>query len=360
MTKSQVLAPIGHNSLEHEVAIISIEKPWKKMSKISDVKCILIPMAIPYRLFLFSNVGLFFIPVLAFFYAFILSFMLRKEDIIVARSYFPGLVLCYLKKIKGNKFKFDARSLFVLESTTKGLIKKNSLLYRAWITWEKQILESSELTVAVSEKQTEYYLHVTDKNRKIIQIPCYTSSNNFRYLNRAELLPFDVSDIVIAYYGSLDNGWNNIEIYYSLFQKAIKKGYKICIISQNYSHLKADTRFICKDIFLLDTKVNTNYSDFLQVCDYGVVVMPKISDWETRLSVKFVEYLNNGLGVIVGEYVGEAVRLSKKYFPEHTIIFSETKNEFELGKLTIQSKLELRRRSQKLFGMNNFLKLING
>lgn len=359
LIQSQVLKPIQYNSLEKEIGIISIEKPGKKVSLIPGLYFKIIPLGIPYRLFLFNNLGLIFIPFLAALYALVLAFITKKEDIIIARSYFPAIVLLYLKKFRGNRFKFDPRSLFILESNTKGLIKKDSLLYKKWVDWEKEILANAELTSVVAEKQAEYYLEAVGRNIPVVYIPCYASDVEIKPINRNSFLPFKREDIVLAYYGSLDKGWNNIDVYYSFFQQAINLGYKVCIVSQNYNDLLKDKRFQRDEIYIVNTDLHLNYSEFLQSCDYGVVIIPKVPDWETRLSVKFVEYLNNGLGVLVGEYVGEAVRLSKEYFQDFTSIVNDNQFHFCLKRLTLNDKNNLNMKAGKIFGMQNFNLLLN-
>ena len=87
--------------------------------------------------------------------------------------------------------------------------------------------------------------------------------------------------------------------------------------------------------------------------------MPKVIDWKTRLSVKFVEYVNNGLGVLVGEYVGEAVRLGKFYFKGFCKIIDNHKELDDLPEITTEDRAKIKKTAEDLFGMQNFLKLLN-
>lgn len=360
LIQSQVKNPIIFNSLEKEVGILSIERIGRIFKKDnSNIKINTLPFGIPYKLFLFNLIGYIFIPFLAFSYALLISFLIKGNDVIIARSYFPGLVAYYLKIIKGTNYKFDPRSLFIHESITKGLITEGDFLHKKWLYWEKKIIDGAELILVVAKKQKEYYENLSTKKCDIEYIPCYSSDFQFKSLNRSDYLPFDDKEIVIAYYGSLDNGWNNIDKYYEFFKEAINHGYKICIISQNYKNLKKDIRFTSDDIFLVDTDMEKNHSDYLQLADYGVVLMPKVSDWETRLSVKFVEYLNHGLGVFVGEYVGEAVRLSKEYFYDYNTIISGNLYFKTPVKLSLEDKLKISNKSKLIFGMSNFLKIFD-
>jgi len=81
--------------------------------------------------------------------------------------------------------------------------------------------------------------------------------------------------------------------------------------------------------------------------------MKKAADWETRLSVKFVEYLNCGLQVIVGKYVGEAVRYANDGFSERCVVydFDEPLQTLSTRKTYDNEKVD------KIFGLQNFEKV---
>jgi hypothetical protein len=314
-------------------------------------------MAIPYRLFLF-NFLFFLTPIFAFIYAIVLSFVVKKDTIIISRSYFPSLVSLFLYKIKKIEYIFDTRSLFIDENTLNNNIIVDGSNYRMWKYFEEKILINSHKTIAVSLKQEEYYKKI-NPSVEIELIPCYIMPiQNItleKQLNLRYELEFSKDDIVICYYGSLDNGWNNIDMYSDFFNECIKLNYKVLIISQNYKTLINDSRVKHKNIVLLNTDSLNNYEllEYAQISDYGVVLMKKIVDWETRLSVKFVEYLNAGLQVIAGEYVGEAVRYINNDFSNRGIIYRNKTNILKLNNKSLYD----RRKIDKLFGYNNLKKI---
>jgi len=265
-----------------------------------------------------------------------------------------------LYKLKKVNYIFDTRSLFIDESTLNGTILKDGLNYKMWKYFEKKILQNSYKTTAVSLKQKEYYEMIfPDVNIELI--PCYIMPiekiDNGEQLNLRKRIGFYKQDIVICYYGSLDNGWNNIDMYSAFFKECIELNYKVLVISQNYNNIINDNRLKNENIILLNTNNldNVELLQYLQVADYGVVLMKKSADWETRLSVKFVEYLNAGLQVIVGEYVGEAVRYAKKEFQERSIVYSDVK---DISKLNIKG-FYTNERTDILFGHKNLRKVVN-
>ncbi|MEA2020073.1 MAG: hypothetical protein U9N59_16720, partial [Campylobacterota bacterium] len=355
LLKSQVIEPI--KSIEDkQVKLINIHKIGNTNKAYTN--SINLPIAIPYKLFLF-NYLFFLTPVFALLYAVILSFIVKRDSIVVARSYFPSLVTFFLKKIRNINYVFDTRSLFIDENTLNGNIKMNSLNYKMWRYFEKKILCNSYKTTAVSIKHKEF--HEAMCSKAIVElIPCYVSTMKYIAKDREQELRKELgyksNDIVITYYGSLDNGWNSIDMYAEFFKECTSRGYKVLVISQHYENLLHDDRINIKNVTLLNTTSldSGELVEYLQVADYGVVLMKKAADWETRLSVKFVEYLNAGLQVIVGEYVGEAVRYSREEFSERSVICRKVD---DIDKL-VSKKNYTNDKVTKLFGYKNIGKII--
>ncbi len=358
LIQNQVINPIKQNS-DKKIDVINIHKFYKKI-RTNGLRLINIPLAIPARLFMF-NLLFFTTPFIASIYSLILSFIVEKESIIVSRSYFSTLVAYYLQKIKKNKFIFDSRSLFIDESTLNGTINYNSLNYKMWKYFEKKFLQKASKTIAVSKKQAEVYKQIHNQSNIDI-IPCYISSTEIRdnqiLDDLRHSLDYKDDDIIVSYYGSLNNGWNNLDMYLEAFKRLIEKGIKVLIISQDYNRLKNDSRLYLEGITLLNTnRIKANQLPvYLQICDYGIVLMKKKADWETRLSVKFVEYLNNGLQVIVGEHVGEAVRYAKESFAHRCIILSDNNDGIVLNHKVEYSDDNLIRYH---FGLGNFKKVFD-
>lgn len=350
LLKSQVVDVIKQD----KVKLINIHKFYIKNRIYQN--SINLPFAIPYKLFMF-NMYFFITPIIAFIFALILFPVVKKNSIVISRSYFPSLVMLILSKLKSVNYIFDTRSLFIDENTLNENIKLNGTNYKMWKYFEKKILYGSYKTIAVSLKQQDYYKNLS-KNVNVELIPCYISPiehiSEQRNLQLRQKIGFNAEDIIVVYYGSLDNGWNNLDMYSTFFNKCGQKNYKILVISQNYNKLIHDDRMKADNIVLLNTTKldNLELLEYVQIADYGVVLMRKYADWETRLSVKFVEYLNCGLQVIVGKYVGEAVRYAEKDFSDRCIIYSFNDT---LTNLSKKKKYD-NQKIKKLFGYQNFAK----
>ena len=132
LLKSQVIEPIDGLS-GNKIKLINIHTFGNKCHEYKN--CLNLPIAIPYKLFLF-NYFYFLTPIFALFYALLLTCVVERNTVVVARSYFPSLVAFFLKKIKKIDFVFDSRSLFIDENTISGAIKKGGVNYRMWKYFE--------------------------------------------------------------------------------------------------------------------------------------------------------------------------------------------------------------------------------
>ncbi len=356
LLQSQFINPIRSN-FGSSTIIINICKLGQSY-KAKDIKVINIPFAIPYRFFLYNRLHVL-IPILGRFYSSLLSFHIPNGSNVFARSYFPSYVTFLLKEKKREiKYIFDSRSMFVQESVTAGLIKKNARIFRFWIDIEKKILNHAYKVIAVSKSHKEYYQSI-DNKVDVELIPCYATPTNPLTSEQQKDIQrkydLDTNKIHIVYFGSLNNGWNNVDLYSSFFNECRSYDYNCIVISQDFKNLRKNTALVSSGVNIIDTSkaTSTELMQIIQCCDYGVVVMNQTDDWESRLSVKFVEYLNSGIKVIVGQYVGEAARYCKTYFNEASIIY---KNSSDIEALS-KKKVTYEGLIKELFGYKNLMKV---
>lgn len=306
LLQEQLLNPIKQNLLDKYVPVLfNIHRIGKGKYIDEKIKVINIPLLIPYKVFLFNR--LFFLtPILALFYAIILSIKIDKRSELVVRSYFPGLVAYMLNKIANVNYIFDARSLFIDEHSDR-IIGSNR---RMWERFEKKILQNSKKNISVSHYQNEYYKSTSESDSKNIVVHCFYDVKRIIDTEEKKILrkQFGINqdDITVCYFGSLNKWWNNIEMYSNAFDELANSGIKVLILSQDYKSLC----FNNENIIIINTDENKDLDSLLQICDYGIILLEKNPDWKTRLSVKFAAYTSNGIPTILGQYVGEAVRIS--------------------------------------------------
>ena len=316
LLQDQLMNPIKQNLTDkYEPILFNIHRIGKGKYNDEKIRVINIPLLIPYKVFLFNKLY-FLTPMLALFYAIILSFKMGKRDELIVRSYFPGLVAYMLNKIVNVNYVFDTRSLFVKEHGDR-IIGSNR---RMWEHFEKKILQNSRKNISVSQYQNEYYKSISGSDAKNIVVHCFYNVNKFITTDEKNRLrkQFGISDddITVCYFGSLNNWWNNVDIYSNAFNELAKSGIKILILSQDYKTLNYNN----ENIIIVNTNENKNLDSLIQICDYGIILLERNSDWKTRLSVKFAAYTCNGVPSIIGQYVGEAVRISLKENIKNNVI----------------------------------------
>lgn len=308
LIQEQVILPIKKHLIDtFEPVIINFHRLDKEGYKDEQLKVINIPLLIPYKLFLFN--WLFFLtPIIAFTYAFVLSFIVSRKDVIVGRSYFPGLVSMILKKLKQTEYIFDSRSLFIDEHAER----IRSINRFMWKKMEKNILKKSKKNISVSEYQRKYYDSLIEEGEKNVVVHCFYDIDKILSENEifATRLKFGIKedDIVVCYFGSLNQWWNNISMYKKVFLDLAEEGKKVLIISQDHKNVDLNN----DNIIIIDTDKCKEFNDLIQISDYGIVLLEKNLDWKSRLTVKFAAYTRNGIPSIVGKYVGEAVRITKE------------------------------------------------
>ncbi len=289
-----------------------------------------IPFCPPPR-YLFLTCLIVLLKPLAFLFAAIVAFFIgfKKGCIVHARGYFSGLVAFYLKKYldkkeDGIKVIFDPRSLFIDELISSGAIIKGSLVDRIWREIEKYSILAADVVICVARSQERFYVDNYGSKEKFRILPCFATIDKdaVPVLSRLEY-GLSNSDVVIGYYGSLNGGWNNIETYLEICDR--NPHYKFLFISQdNMRYLdkfKLRGNIVSPDTTLMG---RNQIKGLLRLCDYGLIYMKRSIDWESRLGVKFVEYLNSGIDVIVNEYVGEAAYYCKNFFPDRSVVIEST------------------------------------
>lgn len=346
LIRNQAIAPFIRNNIKFEIVNIHKINKGRYDSRTRNV-----PIVFPMRLVFTPFIG-----AICFFYALYLSFFVRHNDVLIARSYVSGLVCRYISILRGVRYVFDTRSMFIHENRRN---MSDGLARSLWMWYERQIARGAVRTAVVSLYQIEYFCRRGVANT--YYMPCFYELGDLSTtLPDASIKAFNSdSAVVILYYGSLGVHWNDTDLYFRFFRKAGSLSFKIVILSQDYKRLKADPRLIkLKNVILLDP-ARHNKEEVFKACDYGVVLMNRNEDWQSRLSVKFVNYLGAGLRVIVNENVGEAVRILKNEFPDRGLLYSEcddlvlTKNDKVLGP-------EFWDKYLNLFGYGNFIKLLDG
>ncbi len=238
----------------------------------------------------------------------------RKADVHHCRGY---LLTYALVKNNLSSVIFDMRSLWVLENISAGNLKPETNLTRAWFELEKTCISLSSFNVGVSAAMGDYVSKISAEV-KFKLIPISVVANNFQFDTdmREKIRTANgwQESLVMVYSGSLGLSRINFKALQSLF-KVLKReipDLKGIVISEDskklFVELFEQANFLEND-YLVTSAKGASLTGILSAADFGVHALPRQLDCETRLGTKVVEYLMNGLPVIVNKNVGDAAKL---------------------------------------------------
>ena len=236
-----------------------------------------------------------------------------KEGIIYnCRSYYTSLAFLKFYKFKRNLI-FDPRTDWIEEKVNAGGFKIGGWTYRMWTKFEKAILTTFSKSLFISDVFKANILKRHDLNDcekfKILYNPI-----NYEHF-AIKKVPHDA--VTFLYTGSLGK-WNKLENYLDFFMK-----YYSCdtnarlIVCTNSSPSIVDSILYSdkfKDVSsCVEVHYNVSYNDlpkYYAQCDFGLQIMSKD---DSRVGVKFIEYIAALLTPIVNVKVQGATYLARKY-----------------------------------------------
>ena len=317
----------------------------------------------PFRFVNFKN-WCFLCDGLSFVYSVMILCTIKRKsaDVFVGRSYMAGLICWWLNRISGFNYIFDPRSLYLHENVGPRRIPGGGCVERYWKNVEKRIISKASTVICVSKAMGDYYSGIMPGiERNFRYIPCFADPSptiDHDRSNLRRLLGYSDSDIVIIYYGSLNTGWNNFDIYKKFFEEISTLGYKVLVISQDCAKLRQTEIVRIKHLSLFNMNeilIRLNNVSPFYCADYGVVLMKETLDWKTRLSVKFAEYTVHGLPVIVGEFVGEAARLVEKFNLSPSTVVCANVSKICLEPVTHEARMRIQIWAKEYFASHRIL-----
>ena len=363
LLRAQLLQPLQGSGLADQVKVVNLLHPLCRpatgVRRLITLRC-----GIPARLYQFKLGGLLD-KLVAAYYAAALAWVVPRGSRVVARSYFSALAVALLQRVKPLEFVFDTRSQFIQENVSAGRLRPGSAAHRRWLAIESSLLNGAAKVLAVSDAQARYYREVAPKARVQV-IPCFSQPDerllaaDMREDGRRQM-GFTQQDTVVCYYGSLDHKWNNIRMYADFFADCLEQGLRICVITPSADELRDDPRLNRPEAFIAQIDDPQRARQLIAACDHGVIIMTKADDWESRLGVKFVEYLGAGLQVLVGEWVGAAADTVRRHFSDSgTVLPGETPRPPPMLRQTSDAqRLDIARRAASMFGYHRMLEVFD-
>ena len=229
------------------------------------------------------------------------------------RSYQAALGFLKFYKNK-NRIVFDTRTDWIEENINVGNFKPNGATVKFWRNAEKQMLLKFRKTLFISDLFRDAVLKrhsiKLDENKYCLVYNPINYEHFHSVLNRDQ-------DDNFLYTGSLGH-WNNISIYLDFFLKVADKmpSSKLIVCTGSPIH-KIEPTFNLPKYDAIRNRVEIHYSvpyselpSFYARCTYGLQLMSKK---DTRVGVKFIEYIAANLIPIVNTNVMGAAALARKY-----------------------------------------------
>ena len=319
-----VLAISEQSNISFDLLIINF--PWKIFKHLrvirelrkkvgnENIRIIYLPLLIPVR---FTLKSLAYLKFFSFYLSSLLRiFIASSSDVIHCRSYLA--TFCSLKS-QSSPTIFDLRSLWVHENISAGNLKENSRLHEAWLDLEAFCIKNSASSLSVSRWMENYVSERTSQSSVLIPITVDTELFHFNYQDRISLrseLGWENEKILI-YIGSIGLSGINIESLKAFIDDLVSIfDFKLLFISNSdkkiINRLLNETA-LHEDDYYIASASGKRLNKMLSAADVGIHALPPQLDSKSRLGTKIVEYLSNGLPILINENVGEACNYVYKY-----------------------------------------------
>jgi len=147
--------------------------------------------------------------------------IIRNHDvsIIHCRSYLPAFLGIILKKTYKTNFIFDMRGLWIDELLAAGRIKKQTILHRALVYFEKAALINASEIITLTHKSKEFLItnYLIDE-KKISVIPTCVEQSLFTDISKKTSGRSDELVKRVGILGTVLSGWFNFEMLISFMQ----------------------------------------------------------------------------------------------------------------------------------------------
>lgn len=246
------------------------------------------------------------------FYTLALILLFRKDRTIMARGPFATNLALRLKQFGFcKKVIFDARGAYYAELNEYNVVKDEGLKKQI-AELERKALDQSDFRLAVSGALVNYWKdhYHYEKNRHVI-IPC-TLSHDFgagfptpeQIVERRRAMGYAADEVIFIYSGS-SAGWQSFGLVDDMMCEYLKAPKaRLIVLSDHFdASFKVMQQF--KDKLSVQFVEPSKVKDYLFISDYGILYREQSVTNKVASPVKFAEYLNAGLKVIISDNLGD-------------------------------------------------------
>lgn len=310
--ESQVLQYLLKLSPEHEITLLSFEKPadWSK----TDIR-----NKLRQRL---SRANLRWVPmkyhkyplIISTFYDLIRGLLVviflkirHRVGIVHARSYVPALLALCLKDIFGTKFIFDMRGFWADEKVDAGIWNKDSLIYRLTKRLERSYLQKADCVISLTNAGVDELLKFPYLNKdrtRIEVIPTCVNLDLFKpnINNRPKTF-------ILGYAGTA-TGWYIFEPVLDCFKLLVKISPRASLdIFNKYEHpfirSALESHGISKESYNLRTAEFSQMPLNINTFNAGVFFIKPVFSKRASSPTKLGEFLACGVPCLTNAGVGD-------------------------------------------------------
>jgi glycosyltransferase involved in cell wall biosynthesis len=310
---SQVIDVCDHLNKKHNVkirvlAFLSIKEliytDAKKRLKQLSPTAIVLPAFPKLRYFQLTAILLFFVC------------LFTGERIAICRNIFCTVMALKIKKLKLlRKVVLDGRSSMAAEIEEYNVfpieyIKNNIRKFEA-----KAVL-NSDFRMAVSHQLIDYWkTNYGYSQNKHIVIPCTLDTKYFNNFNKTieenklisikKELGINENDIVLVYSGSTAP-WQSFQLLEKIICPIMDNQNEIKILflsKKNEDNLRLKNKY--KDRVIIKWLEHKDVLNYLNICDYGILIREQSITNKVASPTKFAEYLYAGLPVLISTNLGD-------------------------------------------------------
>jgi len=312
--QSQVLQYLVGLSDEHEIELISFEKPAlftdtdQKLAlskQLADAHIQWHPLKYHKRFSLLAT-------------AYDLACMLKKAlhldsrksfDIVHCRSYIAAIAGAIMKKRRGTRFLFDMRGFWADERVDGGIWKPNGLLYRGAKRVERWLLGNADYLVSLTQagvREIEKFPYMAGQDFPCSVIPTCTNMELFDLKPCVEVKQKNLTVGVVGTVGT----WNLFDEVLRCFLQISAKtpNTRLLIVNRNeheFIHKKLREFDISENQVEIVTASYAEVAGYMACMDFGLFFIKPVFSKKASAPTKLGEFLACGIPCLTNAGVGD-------------------------------------------------------
>ncbi len=228
---------------------------------------------------------------------------------IIARNAIPTKLSLLLKKIGFTKrVILDGRAA-ESEQFKEYNMTGDAEFWKWFLKKEKEAVNNSDFRISVSNKLVTYWqTNFSYIQNNHIVIPCTLNSNHELVSNTPNIktkLGYTNSDIILVFSGSA-SGWHSFNLMIAFFNQQLSSNnnVKLLLLTKENNDLIALKNNYPGRVEIIWANINM-VNNYLEIADYGILLREQTITNKVASPVKFAEYLNAGLNIIITENLGD-------------------------------------------------------